>query len=242
VNDNGLESILLQRRIAAMIKLKKSETLKRRIRQDDLFDLSVPTWILVRQAIEGKRIDEALDLIDYALAEYKAVHDNLVSSVGSLQRHHFSSLGEDKIEEFLRERNLSRAKYLMSFPSVEELLHNLVEYQRGNFSDFSVKEEPDRYVVQLNTCGSGSILMRAKNVSRTKKAHSWSWSKSGVPYYCLHCCIAWEIIPTELRGYPLLIHLLPEKPDEPCVQLYYKKPELIPEEYFTRIGKTKTIK
>jgi len=33
-----------------------------------------------------------------------------------------------------------------------------------------------------------------------------------------------------------------EKPEDPCIHYYYKKPELIPKEYFTRIGVTKTIR
>ena len=127
-------------------------------------------------------------------------------------------------------------------PGVEETLQRFTEYQRSNFSDFTVVEELDRYVVRLDLCGSGGRLMRAKNVARTQKAYPWAWGRSGVPYYCVHCCVAWEIIPTELRGYPFMIHLIAEKPEDPCVQLYYKRPELIPEEYFTRLGMTKTIK
>jgi hypothetical protein len=43
----------------------------------------------------------------------------------------------------------------------------------------------------------------------------------------------------ELRGYPVRITLVGDKPEDPCVHLFYKKPELIPEEYFTRIGMKK---
>lgn len=39
-----------------------------------------------------------------------------------------------------------------------------------------------------------------------------------------------------IRGYPLRIHELPERPGDPCVHLFYKDPAAIPEPYFTRIG------
>jgi hypothetical protein len=54
--------------------------------------------------------------------------------------------------------------------------------------------------------------------------------------------MAWEIIPTELRGYPLKLLMVPEKLGDPCYHYLYKRPELIPEEYFSRIGKKKTIR
>ncbi len=85
-------------------------------------------------------------------------------------------------------------------------------------------------------------MRRTRDVGTTKKAYPWSWSRSGIPYYCAHCCIQWEILPIELRGYPIRISVPGEKPEDPCVHYFYKKPELIPEEYYTSVGKTKTIK
>ena len=126
--------------------------------------------------------------------------------------------------------------------SVEKTLQLDAEFARSHHSDFTVVEEPDRYVLTCDPCGSGGRLGRTMNVGVTKKAYPWSWGKSGVSYYCTHCCFIWEIIPTEIQGYPIRINLLGDKPGDPCIHLHYKKPELIPEEYFTRIGKNKTIK
>ncbi len=101
----------------------------------------------------------------------------------------------------------------------------------------------------FDPCGSGGRMRRTGeidkipprdgppfNLGRTKKAWPWSWSKAGVPYYCVHCCIWSEIIPTELNGYPTRVTLWNEDPEKPCRWAFYKKPDLIPEEYFTRIG------
>ena len=75
----------------------------------------------------------------------------------------------------------------------------------------------------------------------TKKPHAWSWNKVGIPYYCCHCCAYFEIFPIELRGYPIRVHEITSNPNDPCIHYYYKKPELIPEKYFKRVGKEKDI-
>ena len=125
---------------------------------------------------------------------------------------------------------------------MEETLERCTYSQKGHHANFTIVEEPDRYVVTYDPCGTGGKLRRTRSVGTTKKAYPWSWSKSGVPYYCTHCCVHFETIATEIRGYPIKIALPGNKPEDPCVHLFYKKPELIPEEYFTRIGHIKTIK
>ena len=52
-----------------MIRLEKSEALQRKIRQDDVAEMGIPTWTLVRQAIQAGRTDEALGFLEYGLAE-----------------------------------------------------------------------------------------------------------------------------------------------------------------------------
>ena len=79
------------------------------------------------------------------------------------------------------------------------------------------------------------------NLGKTSKPYFWSWSKAGVPYYCTHCCIWHEIMPIETQGYPLKVTEYSDDPNEPCKWYFYKRPELIPEEYFVRIGKKKTL-
>jgi hypothetical protein len=227
---------------------KELETLKkkannRKNRQEEFMDAGLSTWEMVRGLLRTGEIDEAMSMIDYGLAEGKEVHNNLVNSVGDYLKYFFSILPEEKLEEILRERYFPTAKRnVEAKASVEKIMLGFIRYQRANNSAVTIKDEPDRYVVTYNPCGSGGFLIKNRSELKLEKAYPWSWSKQGVNYYCLHCCIAWEIIPTELRGFPLYIHLPPEHPDAPCVQLHYKKPELIPDEYFTRIGKVKTIR
>ena len=231
-----------------MTESKELEALKRKAnsrknRQDELMDAGLSTWEIIRGLLKAGEIDEAMSMIDQGLIEGKEVHNNLVNSIGDYLKYFFSILPEEKMETILRERYFPTAKRnVEAKASVEKIMLGFVRYQRANNSVVTIKDEPDRYVVTYNPCGSGGFLIKNRPELKLKKAYPWSWSKPGVNYYCLHCCIAWEIIPTELRGYPLYIHLPPERPDAPCIQFHYKKPELIPDEYFTRIGKVKTIR
>ena len=84
-------------------------------------------------------------------------------------------------------------------------------------------------------------MRRTVEAGTSKKAYPWTWGKVGIPYYCAHCCLELEILPIELRGYPLAVTEISEKPEDPCIHLLYKSPELIPEKYFTRVGKKKDV-
>ena len=224
-----------------MIRLEKAEALQRKIRKDDAAELAIPTWTLVREAMQTGRTDEAINFLEYCSAEHRTGSDFLVSFIDDVLTH-LAHFGEEEVEKVLRQVFYDRTKNRLSVtPSVEKALQIFAESHRSYFGNFTIMEEPDRYVIRCDPCGSGGTLMRTKNVGRTKKAYPWSWGKSGISYYCTHCCVH-EIISTELRGYPLRINLIAERPEDPCVHLCYKKPELIPEEYFTRIGMTKAVK
>jgi len=178
--------------------------------------------------------------MDYAISESKRMHDTLVSRMNDALAY-IARFDEDELEKHLRQEYLDSVKRSLS-KTPEELLLTSAESQRSHLSHTTIVEEPDRYVIRNEPCGSGGSLIMKENIPTTRQAHPWSWSKKGISYYCCHCCFSFEILPIELRGYPARIHLAPEKPGDPCVHLIYKKPELIPEEYFTRVGKTKTIK
>ncbi|OGO23480.1 MAG: hypothetical protein A2144_00175 [Chloroflexi bacterium RBG_16_50_9] len=224
-----------------MIRLEESAILKRKIRQDDVADLGKPTWALTREAIKAGRVDEALKFIEYGAFENQAMHEGVAAMLSDVLTH-LATLGEGEVEKAWRLRYNDRIKkWLQETPGLMENLWLFIEFQRGLSANLTVTEEPDRYVIKSDPCGTGGRLKRTdRNV--TRKAYPWSWGKSGILYYCTHCCIAYEQVPIELREYPLKVMLPPEKSGAPCFHLVYKKPELIPEEYFTRVGKKKTKK
>lgn len=221
-----------------MIKLEKSPKLGRMIRQDDAPDLAIPTWNLVREALRAGKIDEALTFLDYGYTEMKVMHDSMCSYVDDALTH-LSNFGEEEIYKIIRKRYEPVIRnWIRDTPGAKESLERGLEFQRGHGGKSTVKEEANRYVVTCDPCGSGGQMRRMKNLGIMKKAYDWTWKKPGVSYYCTHCAIAWEILPIDLRGFPIRINLLGEKPEDPCVHLYYKKPEQIPREYFERVGRS----
>ena len=89
--------------------------------------------------------------------------------------------------------------------------------------------------------GTPSRLGPPYNFGVTKAAHDWCWGLKGVPYYCVHCAIN-EILPLEWGGWPLWVTGYRPDAAEPCTWHFYKRPELIPEKYFTRLGFKKPVK
>ena len=217
------------------------EAMQRQFHQDNVTELAIPDWNLASEAIKAGRVEEALNLFESLSAGNKRMHDIMVSFVEELVTH-IASFGEKEVMKILRQIFYPRAEgFLSATPGAEEALQKITQSHREHQSDFTVKEEPDRYVVTHDPCGSGGRLRRSRSVGTTKKAYPWSWGKAGVPYYCCHCCILWEVISIELRGYPVRITETGDKPEDPCIHFFYKKPELIPAEYFTRVGMEKDM-
>jgi len=243
-----------------MIQLKKSKILRRKIRQDDLDDMTVTTWQFVRGLIKDGKIESALEFIDYEVTRNQVIHDLLVNFIQEML-HGLADFGEDQVEKIWRKILEPLMKAVLKHKAGVELVLQLdAELQRCHYGEVSVVEEPDRYVMECNPCGAAGRMRRERirqvdsnaftkhawpwpwELGVTKKGYPWSWGKTGVPYYCAHCSLMWEILPTEIIGYPVRIHVLGDRPEDPCVHLYYKKPELIPDEYFIRIGKIRKQK
>ncbi len=222
-----------------MVKLEKSAGLGRVIRRDDIEELALPTWTLIRESIRAGKVEEALALLDYCYSETKTLHDGLVSFVDYLLTR-LEEFGAEEIYQTLRKRyDPVVRRWLSDTPDPKESLERCIEFQRGHGGNCTIAEEPERYVVTCDPCGSGGQLRRAKETKVLNHAYFWTWGKRGIPHYCVHCCIMWEILPIELRGYPIRVNLIGDRPGDPCVHLYYKRPESIPEEYFTRIEKSR---
>lgn len=223
-----------------MAKLEHSEALGRPIRVDDVAELGESTWRLLRIAIESGNTDEALELLDYGTAVDKGLLDALISYVDDMLTFLADRLGEDEAFEVVRRRYLPRVvDFLATSPGAREAMRREVENQRAHYGEVTVTEDEEKFTVHCDPCGTGGRLRRTKDVARTREPHPWSWGKKDMPYYCSHCSLMWEIIPIEQRGHPISVFLPPERDEDPCLHLYYKRPQDIPEEYYTRVGKTK---
>jgi len=230
------------------------------IKGEKISDHGVNTYSKLKELIVKGKLHESLELVDYLSMEGKGLHDLYCDWTYADLTYIAEKYGEEEVYHILRyaKEVLSKVFY-GNVPklTVEESVIFFSEAMRAHrtgpdeLGDFVVREEPDRYVMEFDPCGSGGRMRRKGkdqtpprtgppfNLGRTKKPYFWSWSKVGVPYYCVHCCIWHEIMPIETQGYPTKITEYSDDPNVPCVWLFYKKPELIPEKYFTRIGMKK---
>lgn len=228
-----------------MVKLEMSPHLGRKIRREGWKELGMPSWTAAEQLIRDGKIKEGLELFEYARFSTNARRNNLCRLFDTALKYIGDNMGDEHIERFWMnlEKELPNFRRNLTAGTVEEAVQIDADIQHGHhcgptgLGDLTIVEEPDRYVVTLDPCGSGGRVIRDGIGGVTKKAYPWSWGKAGVPYHCCHCAVLWEITPIEERGYPLKIHENVGKVNEPCIHLYYKSPELIPEHYFTRVGK-----
>ncbi|MBO6554302.1 MAG: hypothetical protein JJ926_12970 [Roseitalea sp.] len=146
--------------------------------------------------------------------------------------------------------------------SFDLLMQIALEGLRGHLSgpgrkgDLEVVEEADRWAIRFNPCGSGGRTLRDDpdtgtgprveppfGFGVTSKPHDWSWNKTGICLYCVHCCALNERMPTRRFGYPTRVIDPPTWPEArtgtKCTWYVYKDPSLVPEEVYHRIGASK---
>lgn len=110
----------------------------------------------------------------------------------------------------------------------------------------TLSEDDEKVVLTVNPCGSGGrMIQRAYNpdigYARLTGNHPAMWSLDELPIYCIHCPL-FEQMAVDNSGSFTVVHSFrsTESPKPPmCEYLFYKNPEDIPEEYFTRIGREK---
>lgn len=146
--------------------------------------------------------------------------------------------------------------------SFDLLMHYALEGLRGHLSGpgrtgtVEVIEEPDRWALRFDPCGSGGRTLRDDpdtgtgprveapwNLGVTTQPHDWSWNKAGICLYCVHCCQLNERMPMRRFGYPTRVVEPPVWPDArggaKCTWYVYKDPALVPEEIYRRVGAVK---
>ena len=236
-----------------MAKLERSEILGRMIRTDGIEELGVGTVRKINELIDAGKTEDAKAMADYFRMEMLVVHDIYAQYVQDLLAFIAKTFGEDQVEAAFRAAlgTWFKERYeAYNKMTLTERVQLTAEGMRCHLDgpdrkgDFELIEEKERFVYKWDPCGSGGALRRKaaaenREVESTKEAHPWSWGKKGVCLYCSHCSLVNEILPIENFGYPNRITQYPENPGDPCVWYIYKNPDDIPEEYYTRIGKTK---
>ena len=236
------------------LELKEYRRLKARL----LRELNAPSQTALRTLEEWKEQWRKLhDLdVDYVCGLFNAV-----------QTHH----GETGLEEMYRDYvigDLFTFRYerfdvskndwkdvidSLIYVSIEAMRGHLVGPERDGTMDF--RDYDDRVELEFHPCASGGRSMAGDHISGTpsrheapyyyapvQQKHDFSWNKTGVCNYCIHCAILMEKMPMEKFGYPVRVvdaPVYPENKTGRCKWTLYKDPRSVPESAYERMGEKK---
>jgi hypothetical protein len=197
-------------------------------------------------------------LLDEQLGDERLVHDLYGDWAWALLSVIGRTWGEAILGEVLRvteEPWLASRYEKLPRLTLEESLHLAVEGMRGHFAGpgrsgrLDVVEEPERYVMSFDPCGSGGRMRRGDPVTRNgsrleppyaflaiQDAYPWTWNRKGVCAYCAHCAMVMQLLPIEKTGRPMRMVEYPDNPAEPCRWVIYKRPDGFPDAAYTSVG------
>jgi hypothetical protein len=215
----------------------------------------------INVTIDRHNLDGFHRLLDEHLDEARLIHDIECDWAWALLTVIARAWGEDILGEVLRvtEEPWVTVRYdKLRDMQVEDSLRLTVEGMRGHFSGpnragtISIADEPDRYVLSFDACGTGGRMRRGDPTvgsgSRldapyhfldVNGAYDWTWNRTGICAYCAHCAVVNQILPIEGLGRPMRLTQYPENPGDPCRWIIYKDPEGFPDEAYVSVGKTR---
>jgi hypothetical protein len=216
----------------------------------ELSELGKSNLDRVFEALDEGNIEEARRRVLIMEKEAKHAHDLMISYVWILLTYIGSRFGDEEVIKALRFRHdcIPQVAEKMLGMSVEETVRYKAMLQRGHHSTIRITEEEDRFVMELDPCNTGGRSRREGldrppiNLGKTKKGFPESWGRSSVSYYCAHCGLLSLIGMEKGEGHPSCIYECPKDPNDPCRQIFYKRPENVPEKYVDELGVGKKIK
>jgi hypothetical protein len=216
--------------------------------EHELAEMGTPTLDLLLQAIEAGDADKAKTLAQRMKKEYNHLHDGYMFWVAGLQTYIYDNYGTDALEQAERLAHTAEAKTVFKPPEKTDL-RSLVEQTasglRGHMQPITIVETDDTISLSMKPCGSGERIIQMGGyepevgLAKVKEPHAITWGKEDFPIYCVHCPIT-EALTVERAGRFARVKVV----NEPiyhgaCDYVFYKHPEDIPEEFYTRIGKEK---
>lgn len=214
--------------------------------------------------------DVALQTLEEWKNLWRSIHDRDVDYISGLFNTAHVRYGEESIEELYRDYVIGDLfafryeRFDVSKMSWEEAFDSLIyvsiEAMRGHLvgprrdGTMDMVEHPDRVELSFTPCGSGGRTIDGDRVAGTpsrheapfyyntmKQPHDFSWNKTGVCHYCVHCSVLMEKLPMERFGYPVRIVDPPTYPDSRsrCRWTMYRDPRDVPAEIYARMGERK---
>jgi hypothetical protein len=241
-----------------MLRLAHHQMLQRKMRQDEVEDLGKSTVKGIKEAVDAGQLEQAKELADYSITESKGLHDLMCDWVYDLLDKVAKKFGELAMYEVLKSTQetwmMKRSWKGYLKLSVKERVDLTAEVLRSHRcgpdqdGDLTIVEDDQSISIVMDPCGSGGRMRRGDpvdgtpsrlgapyNFGVTQEAHTFSWSKKDVPYYCIHCAVN-ETVMMENGGHPLWVTEFDHDASKPCAWKFYKRADDIPDVYYSRLG------
>ena len=215
---------------------------------EEIREMGTPTLDLVLEAIDAGDKEKAKFLAKRMKQEFNFLHDGYFFWVTGLQTYIYKNYGIDAVEEAEKEAHTIEAKVVFKPPEKTDIrsrVEHLASGLRGHMQPIVIKEDDKRISLSMKPCGSGERLIQMggydpeTGLSRVKDPHNITWGKEDFPLYCVHCPVM-EALELEGTGQFGAVHIVTDPIYHgACEFVFYKNPEDIPEEFYTRIGKKK---
>ncbi len=214
---------------------------------------------IIERALRAADSGEFNRLLDTYVSEARLIHDVLCDWAWALLTFLARTWGESVLDEVLRvtEAPWVTARYeKLRDMNLNDSLQLTIEGMRGHFSGpnragtIDVIEEPDRYVLVFDACGTGGRMRRGDplvgsgarteppyNFLMVQNAYDWTWQREGVCAYCAHCAVVNQILPIEGLGRPMRMTEYPANASDPCRWIIYKDLNGFPAQAFRAVGK-----
>jgi len=215
---------------------------------EELREMGTPTLDLVLEAIDAGDKEKAKALAKRMKQEFNFLHDGYFFWVTGLQTYIYKHCGIDAVEEAEREAHTAEAKVVFKPPEKTDIrsrVEHLASGLRGHMQPIVIKEDDKTISLSMKPCGSGERLIQMGGydpeigLAKVKDPHRITWGKEDFPMYCVHCPVM-EALDIEATGNFGPVHVVTDPIHHgACEFVFYKNPEDIPEEFYTRIGKKK---
>jgi hypothetical protein len=214
----------------------------------DIAKITTPLWERAKAELAAGRLDAGLDLLDQAVAQWRAIQHFYVNRLTSLLSFVAEELGEEAVEralrktgdEFIRPRRDTGVDW-GAVPAAARA-KVIARAMLSNFGEVEVDEDDDKIVLSIR-CGTGGRLIEE---GRYEGEHAYATLREpaprtfmldALPVYCAHCSVNNEIQPIEWGGVPISIEHPSVAAGERCVHHVYKDVQAVPAEDYRRIGK-----
>jgi hypothetical protein len=214
----------------------------------ELEEMGTRTLDLVYQAIERGDKERARELAGRMYQEFNFLHDGYMFWVTGLLTHIYKNYGIDAVEKAEREAHTIEGKTVFKPPELPDLrskVEFLASGLRGHLQPIKIVEDDEKISLTMQPCGSGERIIQKggyepeAGLAVVKEPHRITWGMKDFPIYCVHCPVM-DMLAIEGAGDFMHVHIVKEPIRHgSCQFVFFKDPEKIPEEFYTRIGKSK---